>query len=303
MELALIAGFFLFVMAGVAAGGYFLILRPSEQPPAGSIPMALQEPTVDGAPGVFIGVLRTLGESVPIRQADRDEVRQKLAYAGYRWPSALTVFYGAKCGIGFLLAGLFGVTALNTQEDAFFALVGAFCGMGLGYLVPERFLDARIRARDERLRRALPPCLDMLVMSVEAGQGLDQAMLGASRGLRKLFPDLSVELAQVHMETRASKGRGDAIRHMAERNSDSDLRKFCQLLLDADRFGASLAPTLRRHSKYLRVRFRQRAQEAARKISVKMVFPVFFLIFPSVLVVTLGPAVLLMYRQMRQFLQ
>jgi tight adherence protein C len=95
---------------------------------------------------------------------------------------------------------------------------------------------------------------------------------------------------------RASKARGEALRQMADRNSEQELRRFVQLLIDSDRFGTSLGPTLRQHAKYLRIRFRQRAQEAARKLTVKLVFPVFFLIFPCVLLVTLGPAVMQMHK-------
>jgi len=160
-----------------------------------------------------------------------------------------------------------------------------------------------IRNRAERLRRALPPALDLLVLGLEAGQSVDQAMLETSRSLRNMHPDLSQELFRVHLEARASKSRLDALRHLAERNRQPDLSKLVNLMIDSDRFGTSIAPALRTHARYLRTRFRQRAQEAARKVSVKLVFPIFFLILPSVLLVTLGPALLQMKQQLESIIR
>jgi tight adherence protein C len=301
MELWLIAGFFAFMMAAVSVIGYFVFLRPRAIENT-EIPLALQSPSVEGPQALLMRIFYSLGEAVPIREQDRRLTQARLNRAGYRWPTALAVFYGSKCAGALVIALIFTVIALNTRDDWSLALLAAVCGIGLGYLLPERFLDSQIRRRNDRLRRALAPALDLLVMSIEAGQSLDLAMLSASRALKALFPDLSAEFAQVHLETRASKSRAEAIRHMVERNTEPDLRKFCQLLLDSDRFGTSVGPTLRNHAKYLRIRFRQKAQETARKLSVKMVFPVFFLIFPSVLVVTLGPAVLLMYRSFKSMM-
>jgi tight adherence protein C len=131
---------------------------------------------------------------------------------------------------------------------------------------------------------------------------LNVAILDASSELRQAYPDLSAELAQVHLELRAGKSRSEALYHLGERNSEPELRKLANVLIDSDRFGTSLGPALRAHAKYLRTRMRQQAQEAARRVAVKLVFPVFFLIFPSVLLVTLGPAVLNMMAQLRSFI-
>src|SRR5205823_3897922 len=151
-------------------------------------------------------------------------------------------------------------------------------------------------ARARRIRRAVPVALDLLVLSVEAGQSLNQAIVVTSNELRIPHPDLSEELAQVYRELRAGKSRADALLQLGARNGDPELKKVSSLLIDSDRFGTSVGPALRNHAKYLRIRMRQHAQEAARKVSVKLIFPVFFLIFPSVLLVTLGPAVLHMMK-------
>src|SRR5262249_48731666 len=132
--------------------------------------------------------------------------------------------------------------------------------------------------------------------SVEAGQALNQAIVVTSRELKQAHPDLSDELSQVNLELRAGKSRGEALQQLGIRNGDLELKRLSSLLIDSDRFGTSLGPALRTHPKYLRTRMRQRAQESARKVGAKLIFPVFFLIFPSVLLVTLGPAVLYMMK-------
>jgi tight adherence protein C len=178
------------------------------------------------------------------------------------------------------------------------AIVPGLCALGFGFVVPHRVLDFQVRARAHRLRQAIPPAVDLLVLALEAGQSLDQAMLDTAASLRGVFPDLCSELMFTHLEMRAGSSKQEALRHLAERSGEDELRKLALLLIDGERFGTSLGPALRTHGKYLRTRMRQLGQEAARKLTVKLVIPVFFLIFPSVLLVTLGPA----YLQMRQFL-
>ena len=141
-----------------------------------------------------------------------------------------------------------------------------------------------------------------MVLGMEAGQSLDQSIAGSSRGLKRTHPDLSGELAQLYLELQTGQSRADAFRSFGARNKEQELRRLGNLLVDSDRFGTSLGPALRTHAKYLRTRFRQQAQEAARKVGVKLIFPVFFLIFPSVLLVTLGPACMMMYKQLKNLL-
>jgi tight adherence protein C len=123
-------------------------------------------------------------------------------------------------------------------------------------------------------------------------------MAETSRGILTGYPDLAEELNQVCLELKAGSSRSDVLWGLAERSGDVEVRKLVVLLIDTDRFGTSLAPALRSHAKYLRTRRRQKAQETARKLSVKLVFPVFFLIFPSILLVTLGPAVIAVFSQL-----
>jgi len=215
----------------------------------------------------------------------------------------LPIFYGIKCGSALFFAGLLGIAALIYQKQPALTPVPMICGLGIGFLLPDRVLGSRVRARGQRLRSAIPPALDLMVLAMEAGQSLDQSIADASRGLKRNYPDLSAELAQLYMELRTGGSRADSFRALAARNKDPELRKLSNLLIDSDRYGVTIGPALRTHAKYLRTRFRQQAQEKARKVGVKLIFPVFFLIFPSVLLVTLGPACMMMYEQLNSMLK
>jgi tight adherence protein C len=306
-ELWLFIGFFSFVMTGIIALGYVLIVRPAhaEGNDGDGIPdaLSLAGPEVPSTKGLVLRAFRFMGEAVPAAQAESNPVRKLLIAAGHRWSSALPVFYGIKCATSFLIGIVIGWAGYVAQESAGMAIIPGLCGAAFGFMLPDRILEFVIKTRRRRLRSALPPALDLLVLSVEAGQSLNQALLETSRELKHSHPDLSDELALVHLALRAGTSRAEAFRQLGDRNGEQELRKLSSVLIDSDRFGTSLAPALRTHSKYLRTRMRQQAQEAARKVSVKLVFPVFFLIFPAILLVTLGPAVLQMHAQLKLMLQ
>jgi tight adherence protein C len=247
--------------------------------------------------------MRRVGQAFPAARTSNDSIRRQLEAAGFRWDAAPQVLFGVKYAGALFLAGLGGASAAQSGQGLFGVLLGALCLGGFGFLVPDRVVEFIIRRRSERLRRGLPAALDLLVLGLEAGQSMDQAMFETSLSLRNIYPDLSAELYRVHLDARASKSRLEAYRHLAERNRQPELTKLVNLMIDSDRFGTSIAPALRTHARYLRTRFRQRAQESARKVSVKLVFPVFFLILPSVLLVTLGPALLQMKMQLESIIR
>jgi tight adherence protein C len=297
------AGFFAFVMLAVTAAGYFF-LRGSFENRSAEIPAGLStEPALPPSRAAFLGLFRSIGESFPASKNEKNPYRAKLAYAGYRWPSALPVFYGIKFGSALFASGLLGIIALFYHGHSSPLLVPMLCGAAIGYRLPDNILRSRAAARSRRLRSAIPPALDLMVLGMEAGQSLDQSVADSSRGLQRTHPDLSAELAQLYLELKSSNSRAAAFRNIGIRNQETELRRLANLLIDSDRFGVSLAPALRTHAKYLRLRFRQQAQESARKVGVKLVFPVFFLIFPSVLLVTLGPACMMMFQQLKAMLQ
>lgn len=297
---SLLVSFFLFTLFGVSAAGYLFVLKPAgpegaeEQAPARSV---LNQPDLRGPQAAVLDVFNVIGRIVPEGNSQRESARKLLLLAGYRWPSAVSSFLGIKILTAFTL-GVAGAWASLTFNDGNAASLASICGLGFGFLLPDRILERVARARGDRMRRGLPPALDLLVLAVEAGQSVDAGILETSRGLRVSHPDLASEFTQLQLELRAEASREDALRNFMARTQDSELRKFAALLMDTDRFGASLGPALRSHSHYLRTRFRQTAQERARKVGVKLIFPVFFLIFPSVILVTLGPAVILIFQQM-----
>jgi tight adherence protein C len=146
------------------------------------------------------------------------------------------------------------------------------------------------------LRLALPDGLDLMVVSVEAGLGLDQAVQNVGRELAVAHPELSEELSLVTLEMRAGKRRAEALRNLAVRTGEPELRKLTAILIQSDRFGTSMADALRTHSEFMRVRRRQEAEERAAKVGVKLVFPIFFFILPSILVVAAGPGILQVFK-------
>jgi tight adherence protein C len=308
MTAQLLIGLFLFVLAAVSAVGYVFVLRPSRSSEGTAVipvPVALNQPDLHGTQGAIADVFRLIGEAVPGGPEKANQTRLKLIIAGYRWPSAVSVFLGIKAATAVMLAaaGVWATVTFRPDADVVQMILSATCGIGFGFLLPERVLDRLAKQRVQRLRRGLPAALDLMVLAIEAGQGLDAAILDTARGLRATHPDLAAEFTQLQLELRANTTRADALRNFGDRSKDMELRKFANLLIDTDRFGTSLGPALKTHARYLRIRFRQIAQEKARKVGVKLIFPVFFLIFPSVILVTLGPAVILIFTQMQHMLE
>jgi tight adherence protein C len=166
----------------------------------------------------------------------------------------------------------------------------ALAGVGFGYIVPGMVLARLAKRRAHRIRLSLADALDLLVVSVEAGLGLDQALTRVGAELAFAYPDLSDELRLVNLELRAGKPRSEALRNLADRTGVDDLNSLVTMLIQTDKFGTSVAQSLRVYSESLRTKRRQRAEEAAAKTGVKMVFPLVFCIFPAIWVVTIGPA-------------
>jgi tight adherence protein C len=281
-EIWILVAFFACVMALVTLAGYAWNARVGEAA-TGATPAQL---------------LQVVGQVVPTSQSDLEAVRRRLLRAGYRSSAAVRVFFGLKIGAALLLAMTIGWLVIAVRESLSLSVLPAAGALYVGYTMPDRILRSMTRARALRIRRALPDALDLLVLCVEAGHSLDQALVDTGSELKRTYPDLGAELLLVHLELRAGKNRAEALRDLAERNPEAELRKLASLLIQADRFGTSLGPALRVHAKYLRIRSKQQAEETARKISVKLLFPIFFLIFPAMLLVTAGPAILQIFTQL-----
>jgi tight adherence protein C len=215
-----------------------------------------------------------------------------LTRAGYRKPEAATALRGATVILPVIFVGgtlLTGFYRLNPVVILFAAAV-------LGFVLPDLWLAGRARRRQGNLRLALPDALDLLVICVEAGLGLDQSLLYVSQELRIAHPDLCDEFDLVNAEVHVGKSRTEALRSLAERSGVEDIKVLVATLIQTERFGTSVAQALRIHSDDLRIKRRQRAEEMAAKTTVKMLLPLVFCIFPALFVVILGPAVITLIR-------
>ncbi len=232
--------------------------------------------------------LKRLGGMAPrASAAETSKLRQRLVTAGFRGSEALPLFFGIRLGVALGAFVLFS-TPLVMSANLPVAIVACL----LGYVLPGMMLARIAKKRQHRIRLGLPDALDLLVVSVEAGLGLDQAILKVSEELNFAHPDLCSELRLINLELRAGTGRADALHHLAERTGVDDVSSLVAMLVQTDKFGTSVAQSLRVHSDTVRTKRRQRAEEAAAKTGVKMVFPLVFCIFPAIWVVTIGPAVI-----------
>ena len=230
--------------------------------------------------------LDPLSRALPLSPSDVSQTRLWLIQAGYRTAQHVTIYRGLRVlfgALGFLSVFLF--TGFNSPM----LLLGV---TGFGFFIPRFMLKKKMQERQRRLRLGLPDGLDLTVICVEAGLSLDQAMMRVGEDLRTAHPELSGEFHLFDLETRAGKPRAEALRNLAERTGVDDIRSLVGTLIQTDRFGTSVAQALRVHSDSLRTERRQRAEEAAAKTTVKMIIPLVLFVMPSLIFVTVGPAVI-----------
>ena len=246
-------------------------------------PQPSAETRATGRPTVQF--LKRFGEKVPRSAKERGTLRLRLVQAGFRRRGDLSIFLAIRVGFALLTFGVFASPVL-VRPNFLFSL-GA---LGMGYVLPGMVLARLAKRRQHRIRLALPDALDLLVVSVEAGLGLDQALARVGQELRTAYPDLSNDLRLVKLELLAGTARSEALRNLANRAGVDDLSALVAMLVQTDKFGTSVANSLRIFSDTLRTKRRQRAEEAAAKTGVKMVFPLVLCIFPAIWIVTIGPA-------------
>jgi len=229
--------------------------------------------------------VQKFGTKVPVSPSEMGKVRMRLVQAGYRGGEALPIFYGTRMAIA-IGAFVLLATPLVFRPNVPVGLGGSL----LGYVLPGIVLAKMAKKRQKKIQLGLADALDLMVVSVEAGLGLDQAIMRVGDELSFAHPDLSEELRLVNIEMRAGKGRTESLRNLADRTGLEDIASLTVMLIQTDKFGTSVAQSLRVHCETLRTKRRQRAEEAAAKTGVKMVFPLVFCIFPAIWVVTIGPA-------------
>lgn len=225
---------------------------------------------------------------VPRSAAEVSVIQKRLIRAGYRKDSAVSVFYGAKVLVPLTLAGLATVTRAYEYGPFFVYSIA----IGLGFLVPDFVLGSLISNRQFKIRLGLPDALDLLVICIEAGLGLDQALQRVAEELRVSHPAIADEFSVVNLEQRAGRARQEAWKNLVERTDVDVVRAVVATLIQADQFGTSVSKALRSHAESMRTKRRQQVEEEAAKTAVKLVFPLVFFIFPSLFVVTLGPAII-----------
>jgi tight adherence protein C len=234
------------------------------------------------------GSLKNVKTFIPKSPKAMGRVQRRLAAAGYHGTQPVTTYFAAEIvlpvvlGIGVL--GAFGTGLIGV----FLALAAAL----VGYTVPGIYVQHKTTLRQKEIQNGLPDALDLLIVCLEAGLGIDQAILKCSEELMIPYPALGEELKFLNVETRAGKPRIEAFRNFARRSQVDDVRSLVAMLIQTDRFGTSVAQALRTFAEVSRTKRRQRAEEKAAKLGVKLVFPLVFCLFPAFFVVALGGAVI-----------
>jgi tight adherence protein C len=230
----------------------------------------------------------------PKSPKEMGRLRRRLAVAGYHSPAAAVVYALTELGLPIALAAL----PLLVLPLTLGLPVALFGGV-LGFFLPGLVIERRIRLRQTEVRNGLADALDILIVCIEAGNAIDQAIMKAAEELQVSHPVLAGELRLVNVETRAGKPRLEAFKNFAERTKVDDVRSLVAMLVQTDRFGTSVAQALKTYADVLRTKRRQRAEEKAAKLGVKLVFPLVFFLFPALYVVTLGPAIVQYVREFR----
>jgi tight adherence protein C len=280
----------------IAPGRGAMTSRLDELQPTGGVQEVLARRRRQQRSDRLKSVLEIVGENVAAGRADAGATRQFLMQAGYPDASSVPIYWATR----FTLAATFAIASLLTLPlfDIPFVqiLLGVIWLTALGWVGPTFYVRAKLKARQKEVQKALPDMLDMLVVCVEAGLGLNQAIVRVADEIDHVSPVMSEQLAIVNLEMRAGTPREEALKNLAERTGLVDIRSLVSMLIQTDRFGTSIADALRVHSDTMRTKRRQRAEEAAAKTTIKLVFPLVLFVFPAMFVVVLGPSVIAIFR-------
>jgi tight adherence protein C len=236
-------------------------------------------------------ILARLSRMVPKSPKDMSRLQRRLARAGYPQFKSTVCFALAELLLPVVFAAAT-VLVIGLSDGWPFALFAA----ALGYVVPGFYIGRKTTLRQKAIQNGLPDALDLLTLCVEAGGGLDQSIVKTTEELKLAHPALAEELGYVTTEMRAGKPRIEAFRNLAQRTGVDDLRTLVTMLTQTDRFGTSIGQALRTHAETSRTKRRQRAEERAAKVGVKLVFPLALCLFPALYVVCFGPVMVRIYR-------
>jgi len=252
----------------------------------------------DTAQNPILNFLSLLGKRlIPEQSADYTQMRTRFLMAGLRRSNVPALFWGSKFLFAFFLPICFflGITFLKPVDGSTKLFASCFLAFS-GYYLPDIWLRMKTSARKKKIFEGIPDALDLLVVCVETGMGLDAAINRVAKEIKLSNEVLSEELHILNLEIRAGKARQDALRNLAERTGIEDIHSLVTLLIQADKFGTSVAKSLRVFSDSFRTKRFQKAEEIAAKLPVKLMVPLIFFVFPSLLVVILGPAAIRIYQ-------
>lgn len=264
--------------------------RLSEVVTGTEAPVRRKESVLTEAPSQLARRVRSF---VPKSPQDMNHIQRMLASAGYHGDWSSIVFAAFQLALPIAVF----VSVVVTFGPGTPVLLGAIAA-AISYYMPVLWLGRKIDARRREIRNGLPDATDLLIVCLEAGSGIDQALARVGEELQIAYPALARELELIGSETRAGKARMEAFKNFAERTKVDDVRSLVSMLVQTDRFGTSLGQALRTHADSSRTKRRQRAEERAAKLGVKLLFPLVFCLFPAFFTVVLGPAAVQIYRQL-----
>jgi tight adherence protein C len=283
---------------GVAGVGMRLYVRPKEA--MERVAAGAQGPDqMPNHPSLAMHeLIRKLGNFIPLSPKDVTVMQRRLIRAGIRKEGALKILYGSKVALAVALPLLTAASVVGANWDSGNKFATIIMAGAVGFFGPNEYVRRLAARRQKEIARGLPNALDLLVVCVESGLGLDQAILQVSKELDHAHPEISEEFGFVTLELKAGKRRTEALRNLGERTGVDDLKKLVAVLIQADRFGTGVAQSLRAHADFMRIQARQVAEEKAAKLGVKLIFPIFFCILPSLFVVTVGPVAMKIVREL-----
>lgn len=235
-------------------------------------------------------VAEPLNRIVPLSAKDAAKLQKRLLQAGYRSPDAAMAFRAIQVSLIVAIPTLVLTAGYILERTANSLIILSLLGMAIGFYLPRMVLSNKIKARQLRITWGLADTLDLMVVAVEAGLGLNAALNRVAEELKKTHPDLHYELELVNLEIRVGRSREEALRNLAERTGVDDIRSFVALLVQADRYGASIAKAVRIFADSLRTKRRQKAEQASQKAALKLIFPLTVFLFPVIILIMLAPA-------------
>jgi tight adherence protein C len=283
-----------FSLALMVMSVYWLFARPQSTVTARLETMDPSLVLVENNPMTTMAerVAEPLNRMIPLSAVEAQKLQKKMLQAGYRSADASMAFRAIQLSLVVAFPSIILTICFFLDRPLNSFLVWSLLSAALGFYLPRMVLGSKIKNRQQRITWALADALDLMVVAVEAGLGLNAALNRVGDELKNSHPDLHYELEMVNLEIRVGRSREEALRNLAERTGVDDIRSFVALLVQADRYGSSIAKAVRIFSESLRTKRRQKAEQAAQKAALKLIFPLTAFLFPVIIMVILAPAVL-----------